>query len=356
MTKKIIFFQDLLIDSEFREYVFRRMTDWTGTPYVIPETLPKLYRYKPLSEYAVDDIVNGKITATSIGEFNDIFDGAIHRYGTTEERENAAEKKWQEFDELRKAAHLPETIINKEDYIRPLIDHYKTESRLKFRELDYLKTFVSCFSEDNASTLMWSHYADSNKGICIEYDFNQLPSDDLVRQSIFPIVYTDSPIDIGDLLDDKKCTLSKYPLDTAVLCSALNKSLVWSYEKEWRFVWVWTIAEESERFLPIKPGISPSRIILGYHFLKPFFYYNRKEKSDCKSKLQWFFVLLVWLLRERIPISIMTPVIGSYSFASVDISVDDLNGFMIKHFRDAEPENMRFYYTVHDQLMDICNM
>ena len=34
---------------------------------------------------------------------------------------------------------------------------------------------VFCLSQNNNNTLMWSHYADSHKGICIEYKIHSLP-------------------------------------------------------------------------------------------------------------------------------------------------------------------------------------
>lgn len=60
--------------------------------YSFPVNFPLLYRYTRVSSYSVDDIVNGRITATSIGEFNDLFDGAIHRYGNEESRLAAAKE------------------------------------------------------------------------------------------------------------------------------------------------------------------------------------------------------------------------------------------------------------------------
>lgn len=54
-----------------------------------------------------------------------------------------------------------------EDF-RPLFDA-EVEKILKQARKSIL---VSCFSLDYKSILMWSHYSDKHKGICIEYDIN----------------------------------------------------------------------------------------------------------------------------------------------------------------------------------------
>lgn len=52
--------------------------------------------------------------------------------------------------------------------IRKRIKNRFSDVFKKIREL----SLVSCFSLNNKSILMWSHYADSSKGACIEYEIN----------------------------------------------------------------------------------------------------------------------------------------------------------------------------------------
>ena len=350
----MITFFDLIQKEDFRDYVSKRIASGSHEAYSFPKTLPLLYKYRSLSAYAVDDIVNNKLSLTSIGEFNDIFDGAIHQYGTMEEIEKAAEAKWNELESNRIAAHLPEGILRRDDIVKPFIVHFKKESRLKFRELDYLGTYVCCFTTDNYSTLMWAHYADSNRGISIEYDFNQMPTpnENPLYKSIFPIAYTPDPIDISDLLTDK----SGQVLDAAVLCTALNKSTIWQYEQEWRIVWVLATFSEKERRLSINLPVRPSKVSLGYHFLKSFFYYNHKnisERTNSEKMIKKFLELIAFLKKNCIPVAVMVPSIGSYQFVQRDIPIDELYEFMLHHFQDEEPESMRYYYTIHDHLMDL---
>ena len=354
----MITFFDLIQKDDFRDYVSQRMASSSHEAYAFPRKVPLLYKYRSLSAYAIDDIVNNKITLTAIGEFNDIFDGAIHQYGTMEEIEKAAEAKWKELEAHRIAANLPDGTLRRDNFVKPYIDHCKTESRLKFRELDYLGTYVCCFSANNQSTLMWAHYADSNKGICIEYDFNQLPSPNtnLLFKSIFPVAYTSEPIDVADLLEDSSSQIYQYPIDAAVLCTALNKASIWQYEQEWRIIWVLALSSENERRLSVNSLVRPSKVYLGYHFLKPFFYYNHgnaDERKKCEEKIKQFFELNSHLQKNDIPMAIMVPAIGSYQLVPKDLSIDNLNSFIQEYFEDGTPENIRYYYTIHDQLMSL---
>lgn len=350
----MITFFDLLQQDEYRDLVSKRLLLASNTAYSFPETLPKLYQYKPLSKYAIDDICSGQITATSIGEFNDLFDGAFHRYGTEKERMIAAEKEWDKLESLRKAANTSDLGIEHDYYVGLFKDHYKTDSRLKFRMLDYLGTYVSCFSSENDSVLMWSHYAKSNTGICVEYNFNNLPVNHLLTKSIFPVRYTDSPVVLSDLLDDENQKTFTYPLETAVLCAALNKAAVWSYESEWRLVWVLALMKNMPRRLPLKTTILPTRIYFGYHFLRPLFYYlSDIEYEQAKNNVEQLWRLINYMDNNNITMSVMMPYVGQYSLKPMEVRINQFKKFLIQNFDDNEPEEIQYYHTVHDEFKDL---
>lgn len=349
-----ITFFDLLQRDEYRDIVSKRLLLASNTAYSFPKILPKLYQYKPLSKYAIEDICSGQITATSIGEFNDLFDGAFHRYGTEKERMVAAEKEWDKLESLRKAANASDLGIEHDYYVGLFKEHYKTDSRLKFRMLDYLGTYVSCFSSENDSVLMWSHYAKSNTGICVEYNFKDLPQNNLLAKSIFPVRYTDSPVVLSDLLDDENQEICSYPLETAVLCAALNKSNVWSYEKEWRLVWVMALMKKMPRRLHLKTTILPTRINFGYHFLRPLFYYSfDNEYEQAKNNIEQLWRLVNYMDKNNIAMSIMMPSVGKYSLTPIEVRIDQIKEFLIHNFDDNEPEDIQYYHTVHDELKEL---
>lgn len=82
---------------------------------------------------------------------------------------------------------------------------------------------VACFSETNDSLLMWSHYANGGKGVCLEFDTNHNPFLKARRvdyTSEIPVIQARSLL-IDDDLD----------LYVDMFCMKSNH---WAYEKEWR--------------------------------------------------------------------------------------------------------------------------
>lgn len=352
----IITFLDLIQQEQFRDFVLKRLIGHTkSSSYSFDGPFPPLYKYRGLSKFAVNDIVSGKFTLTSIGDFNDLFDGALHKYGTEEERMAAAEQKWTEYEKQCIAAGIPKGLLNHDDIINTYNNQYKIESKLKFRELDYLGTYVGSLSTVDNSILMWSHYAQDNSGICIEYNFNLLPSNHLLREMLFPVSYSRKPIELADLLDDENRDVYQYPLDAAVLCAALSKGEIWSYEHEWRIVLVTASEKTKNHRLSINACTIPYSICFGYHFLKPMFYYdyNANEQNAATKRLENLVKLIDYMADRGIPAKIMVPVVGAYELNAVPIEIEELKKFIKYHFRDKKPERIRYYYTIHDKLMDI---
>ena len=102
---------------------------------------------------------------------------------------------------------------------------------------------VYCLGTNPQNLLMWSHYADSHRGICLEFS---------LRNEIFCAAL--------------KCEYSSaYPImklhdnsDDTALLSLLAKSDVWSYEKEYRL-----IAQDESKAFPDSESLKSNG-----HFLK----------------------------------------------------------------------------------------
>ncbi|MBM6841442.1 DUF2971 domain-containing protein [[Clostridium] spiroforme] len=355
--KPVITFFDLIQDNDFRAFVEKRLIrEVKNSTYLFPKVFPKLYKYRPMSKFAVDDILNGRITATSIGEFNDLFDGAIHYCGTNKEISHFAEEKWMELEKICTAARLPNLLLEHDSFVSMYSEHLKTESKLKFRNLDYLGTYVCCLSSKYDSTLMWAHYANSNTGICLEYDFNDEKIKPLLKKMLFPIAYSQKPVDLRDLLSDDSCQKYKYSFDSAVLCAALNKAMTWNYEYEWRLVYISPVSNNYQRRLSLELSSAPKSIALGYHFLKLFFYYNYKNQKEydlAKEHLVDMMRLLGYMKTNQIPVVIMAPSIGNYSLIRKNVDIDSLIQLINCYFEGNEPEDMQYYYVVHDELMNL---
>jgi hypothetical protein len=81
--------------------------------------------------------------------------------------------------------------------------------------------------------LMWSHYSDSHRGFCVEYDFGSLPADDLRRRLCYPVLYRAKRTDATRYMA-KQDSGNFNNLFGLYLC--LLKKSDWAYEQEWRII------------------------------------------------------------------------------------------------------------------------
>lgn len=97
-----------------------------------------------------------------------------------------------------------------------------------------------CFSSRNDSILMWSHYADQHKGICVEYNFDQYR----LKNSLYPVHYSDQVTDIGKYL------VRKEPSMIVPVLAVVQKALDWHYEREWRLAITHGIMDQNFVYSP----------------------------------------------------------------------------------------------------------
>lgn len=95
--------------------------------------------------------------------------------------------------------------------------------------------FVGCLCTDYKNRLMWSHYADSHRGFCIEYDYNSLTEDEMASLPL-PIVYTkERPLlPWKAALDNTPENISE--ATAQITLGLLTKDNEWKYENEWRIL------------------------------------------------------------------------------------------------------------------------
>ena len=85
---------------------------------------------------------------------------------------------------------------------------------------------VCCFSASGTTDVMWSLYADSHKGFCVEYDFKSLGITNEDVQLLLPVIYVDAPYVQMDDFDSADASLLMYAMSL--------KGTSWAYEQEWR--------------------------------------------------------------------------------------------------------------------------
>lgn len=79
------------------------------------------------------------------------------------------------------------------------------------------KQRIVSLTDSPYNTLMWSHYADSHKGVCLEISFED-------ETNIVDVKYRDEVIDVDNSRNDKHISILK------------NKLSPWLYERESRYI------------------------------------------------------------------------------------------------------------------------
>jgi Protein of unknown function (DUF2971) len=95
---------------------------------------------------------------------------------------------------------------------------------------------VCSFSADGTASLLWSHYADSNRGYSVAYAPASLPYDDIRARLLCPVFYKDKVFDGSECLT---AAARRGPNPLSVrwpIISASVKHRSWEYEREWRLI------------------------------------------------------------------------------------------------------------------------
>lgn len=98
----------------------------------------------------------------------------------------------------------------------------------------WLKEIGICsLSATPSNVLMWSHYSDSHKGICVQFEpsyywASSFSADNLYFEEALPVVYADKrpTFDLSNPMRDQKVLERQF----------LTKADYWNYEQEWRLL------------------------------------------------------------------------------------------------------------------------
>lgn len=123
--------------------------------------------------------------------------------------------------------------------VRPGSQMWRNLRQTVNKEISSLKTAferlkttvgISCLSESSDSLLMWAHYANNHRGICVEYELIEINTQ--LGFTPVPIIYSDQKARLTSINPDTIDVDS-----TGMFIESLtSKSPEWSYEKEWRII------------------------------------------------------------------------------------------------------------------------
>lgn len=205
----------------------------------------KLLSFRPISKYSLKDIINKEITVSHPKVMNDPFDTIYLQWLDYYNQNNDKERK----------------------HIKPMLE---AMGNVRIRCFVNNKTKRSPVS----NILMWSHYADSHRGMCLEYRFsdefmNQTNDDSVLR--FRKVIYKREPLSIKS----KQMTTD---------IGLLRKCNAWKYENEVRLISF--APDRKDDFIPIKldDGAYVSRVFFGMNCPKRDIDTVRSILSDEKTK------------------------------------------------------------------------
>lgn len=134
-------------------------------------------------------------------------------------------------DEIGLTMRMSEKISPEFVFARADVEHLLVDMEQKITSKMCETFLVGCLCTNFKNRLMWSHYADSHKGFCIEYDFSQMQ--ELLP---FPVFYSDERPLVPWKAALNNCPENISEATAALMLGLLTKDDAWSYENEWRIL------------------------------------------------------------------------------------------------------------------------
>jgi len=122
-----------------------------------------LYKYQPIKEYVLESLRNNEFCYSFPEDFNDPFDCDFNSYY------EGTRKEWIDFIESANVnSCIKKTKLKELEKLN--FDNKKINEKFPFKISSKNKFILNCFSSKNNDILMWSHYADKHRGICVGYN------------------------------------------------------------------------------------------------------------------------------------------------------------------------------------------
>lgn len=238
----------------------------------LKDNLKYLYKYRSLDDHTERIITHNEVYFSPISSFNDPFDckcSIITEYGSYNDKfkylYEVHQKYHQGIDDLDGRMKIA-IALNTDLFNQTVIDVYN-------RIIG--KMGVLCLSATNNNILLWSHYAENHKGLCIQFKVKK--DNDFIGKA------------------EKVKYQSNYPTTDFFKWVELNfgglevmpliKSQLWEYEKEYRIIKHHDSSEDIESIesLPPAHGIAtfPEELLSGIIFG------CKMEKSDKNKVRGW---------------------------------------------------------------------
>lgn len=193
----------MTISKELKEKALQQMVDESRIPQII-------YKYRSDNEFTEKIFIDKTLWFEHPNKFNDPFDCWT----------NVAEPDKTKLIELIK--HSDRSPVEKEMSLQG-VSHFNQQMMKQDADLALSEIGVCCFSKLKDNILMWSHYSDYHKGLCLEFDILKDPEFFTLAK---PVLYV-SQMPKYDHFGEREKLIEK---------TIQPKADFWKYEEEVRIV------------------------------------------------------------------------------------------------------------------------
>ena len=189
---------------------------------VRPFTPKRLYKYRSMKSEGVEDIFTKmKIFASDSTVFDDPFESMPRLTGV-----ESSLKKEKHLKDLVNIKFPHATKKEKKKLMKGKKPLLTDQTRLKNTYKEFIKTIgVYCLSEINDNLIMWSLYADSHRGFCLEFDSS---IENSLFWEAFKVIYSSEYPTVNMMEIGINAETSQKVL--------LTKFIGWENQKEWRIL------------------------------------------------------------------------------------------------------------------------
>ena len=193
------------------------------------EPLKDIKEFAPIYDVIMPKMIKllGNLPDVNISDyssFGDALNGFASVYGIDDD-----------LDEIDKIMQLTGLLMpEKAEEIKASISLFREKGEEYLRLINSLFR-IGSLATDCKNRLMWSHYSDSHKGYCIEFDFSG--NDPYTMSNLpLPVLYSENRPLIPWEAAINKTPDKMEEASKQVMVGLLTKDKIWEYENEWRIL------------------------------------------------------------------------------------------------------------------------
>lgn len=254
------------------------------------------------NEWVIDSLKNRTAHFSNPKQLNDLYDGtnclfSLYSYALISDKFKKEELTdiFEEIKNLNESRNLD--VFDKEKVFEEIQNHFNLKAPAISKKLDDIKegylnnffAYILSLTSHPDNTLMWSHYGNSNNGVCLEYPIDMLKNFTLNQEQQNPsgkcyavltrVNYTKKTPKVTYISYLNYFVTKKIAFLITELMQLSFKNDVWAYEDEYRIIFIRDKNIEEKPFCGNICGFKPSKIICGANW-------NNENLKDFLSKFE----------------------------------------------------------------------